>query len=62
MIPMKKLIAYYNLSKEELGKVIFPTKEQVRNASISVVVVVSVITLFLALVDLILSASVSSIL
>ncbi len=61
-MPMKKLVTYYNLSKEELGKVIFPTKEQVRNAAVSVVIVVSVITLFLALVDLILSASVSSIL
>lgn len=59
---MKKIFVYYRLAKEELSKVIFPTKEQIRNASISVVVVVTVITLFLALVDLILSASVSSIL
>ncbi|MGP1451057.1 MAG: preprotein translocase subunit SecE [Wolinella sp.] len=59
---MKRMVSYYGLAKEELGKVIFPTKEQVRNAAISVVVVVSVITLFLALVDLILSTSVSSIL
>ncbi|PAF43720.1 preprotein translocase subunit SecE [Helicobacter sp. 11S03491-1] len=59
---MKKIFTYYRLAKEELSKVIFPTKEQIRNASISVVIVVAVITLFLALVDLILSASVSSIL
>ncbi|PAF52828.1 preprotein translocase subunit SecE [Helicobacter sp. 13S00477-4] len=59
---MKKIFLYYRLAKEELSKVIFPTKEQIRNASISVVIVVSIITLFLALVDLILSASVSSIL
>ncbi|WP_095297548.1 MULTISPECIES: preprotein translocase subunit SecE [unclassified Helicobacter] len=59
---MKKIFVYYRLAKEELSKVIFPTKEQIRNASISVVVVVTIITLFLALVDLILSASVSSIL
>ncbi len=50
------------MAKEELFKVIFPTKEQIRNALISVVVVVFVIALFLGLVDLILSASVSSIL
>ena len=59
---MKKLIAYYRLAREELTKVIFPTKEQIRNASISVIIVVSAITLFLALVDLVLSASISKIL
>lgn len=59
---MKKLITYYRMSKEELLKVIFPTKEQVRNAFISVVVVVSVVALFLALVDFILGSFVSSIL
>lgn len=57
---MKKLVAYYRNAKEELDKVIKPTKEQVRNASISVIIVVVVITLFLALVDLISSVSVSS--
>lgn len=59
---MKKIISYYRMAKEELFKVIFPTKEQIRNALISVVVVAFVIALFLGLVDLILSASVSSIL
>lgn len=59
---MKKIFIYYRLAKEELSKVIFPTKEQIRNALISVVIVVTVIALFLALADLILSASVSSIL
>ncbi|GAD18257.1 preprotein translocase subunit SecE [Helicobacter fennelliae] len=59
---MKKLLNYYRVAKEELIKVVFPTREQIRNALISVVVVVFVIALFLGLVDLILSASVSSIL
>ncbi|EES88930.1 preprotein translocase subunit SecE [Helicobacter canadensis] len=59
---MKKLISYYRLSREELSKVIFPTKEQVRNAFISVVIVVTIIALFLALVDFILGSFVSSIL
>lgn len=59
---MKKLITYYRMSKEELSKVIFPTKEQVRNAFISVILVVTVIALFLALVDFILGSFVSSIL
>ena len=59
---MKKLITYYRLSKEELSKVIFPTKEQVRNTFISVIVVVTVLALFLALVDFILGSFVSGIL
>ena len=59
---MKKLITYYRLSKEELSKVIFPTKEQVRNAFISVIVVVTVLAIFLALVDFILGSFVSGIL
>ena len=56
---MRKLITYYKVAKEELLKVVFPTKEQIRNALISVVVVVVVVALFLGLVDLILFASVS---
>lgn len=59
---MNKIITYYRLAKEELGKVIFPTREQRRNAFLSVLVVVTAISIFLALVDFILSASVSSIL
>ena len=59
---MKKIASDYRIAKEELFKVIFPTREQIRNALISVVVVVFVIALFLGLVDLVLSASVSSIL
>ncbi len=48
---MEKFIQYLKEAKAELQKVIFPTKEQVRNAYIAVVVVVSVVSLFLALVD-----------
>lgn len=59
---MKKLFTFYRFAREELDKVIFPTKEQIRNAAISVLVVVTVIALFLALVDLILAAILSSIL
>jgi len=46
----------------ELSKVIFPTKGQVKQAYISVVIVVTVIATFLALVDLIMSSIVSAIL
>ncbi|KGI57328.1 preprotein translocase subunit SecE [Campylobacter sp. MIT 97-5078] len=56
---MKNLISYFKLSKAELSKVIFPLKEQVRNAYITVFVVVAVISLFLALVDWIMSSIVS---
>ena len=36
-------------------KVIFPAKEQIRNAFIAVFIVVAVVSLFLALVDVIMS-------
>ena len=59
---IKKIKTYFQSANEERSKVIFPTREQIRNALVSVLVVVSVITLFLALVDWILSHFVSSIL
>ncbi|MEA1982725.1 MAG: preprotein translocase subunit SecE [Campylobacterota bacterium] len=46
----------------ELDKVIFPTGGQVKQAYISVVIVVAVIAAFLALVDLLMSSVMSSIL
>lgn len=52
----------YRLAREELSKVIFPIKEQIRNALVSVLVVVSAITMFLALLDFSLGAFVSSVL
>ena len=58
---MEKLITYFKLSKAELRKVSFPLKEQVRNAYITVFVVVAVISLFLALVDWLMSSIVSAI-
>lgn len=59
---MKKLTMALRLAKDELDKVIFPTKEQIRSAHISILSVVTVVTLFLALVNVILDAIVSSIL
>jgi len=58
---MEKLVTYYNHSKVELSKVIFPIKEQIRNAFISVFVVVTVVSLFLALIDVIMSSSLSAV-
>lgn len=57
---MEKIKSYYKQSKAELGKVIFPTKEQIRNAFITVFIVVAVISLFLALVDMLMSFTISS--
>ncbi len=46
----------------ELSKVIFPTKAQVKQAYIAVVIVVSAVAAFLALVDLLMSSIMSAIL
>ena len=58
---MGKLGLYYRQAKNEIHKVIFPIKEQVKSAYISVFVVVTVISLFLALIDMIMSFGLSSI-
>jgi len=57
---MEKLTTYFTHVKQELQKVIFPTKVQVRQAFIAVFIVVTVISIFLALVDMLMSAIVSS--
>ena len=57
---MNKVINFIKSSKTELDKVIFPTKLQVKQAFIAVVIVVAVIAAYLALVDLLMSAIVSS--
>ena len=59
---MKSLNSYIRDAKLELSKVIFPNKSQVKQAYISVVIVVAFISLFLALVDLIMSSTVSALL
>lgn len=53
---------YVHNAKLELAKVIFPTKPQVKQAFIAVVIVVAFVVLFLALVDLVMSSTVSAIL
>jgi preprotein translocase subunit SecE len=58
---VNKLKTYYKNAKEELYKVIFPIKEQIRSAYLSVFIVVTVISLFLALIDAVMSVSLSSI-
>ncbi|HFS85181.1 MAG TPA: preprotein translocase subunit SecE [Epsilonproteobacteria bacterium] len=49
---MGKLSTFIAHAKAEIHKVIFPTKIQIRQAFIAVLLVVTVITIFLALVDL----------
>jgi preprotein translocase subunit SecE len=58
---MNKLSFYYKQAKDELHKVIFPIQEQIKSAYLSVFMVVTVISLFLALIDAIMSVSLSSI-
>ncbi len=58
---MEKLKSYYQHAKIELSKVIFPTQDQIRNAFISVFVVVTVVSLFLAIIDMIMSYTLSNI-
>jgi preprotein translocase subunit SecE len=58
---MEKLTSYIRHSRAELSKVIFPIKEQIRNAFVSVFIVVTVVSLFLALIDVIMSYSLSAI-
>jgi len=53
---------HINNAKIELAKVIFPTKQQVKQAFFAVFLVVTFVSLFLALVDLIMSSTVSAIL
>ncbi|AQW81758.1 preprotein translocase subunit SecE [Campylobacter pinnipediorum] len=57
---MEKIINYIKLSKAEILKVIFPTKEQIRNAFITVFIVVTVVSLFLAIIDALMAFSLSS--
>jgi len=58
---LNNFIHYYKQAKDELQKVIFPIKEQVKSAYLSVFVVVTVISLYLALIDSVMSVSLSSI-
>jgi preprotein translocase subunit SecE len=57
---ISRVIDFIKSSKTELDKVIFPTKVQVKQAFIAVIIVVAVIAAYLALVDLLMSAIVSN--
>jgi len=57
---MEKLTIYFSHVKSEIQKVIFPTKTQIRQAFFAVFIVVTVISIFLALVDMLMSSIVSA--
>jgi len=57
---MGKISTFIDNAKDELRKVIFPTQIQVKQAFIAVVLVVTVVSIFLALVDLMMGAIVKT--
>ena len=59
MSKIVQIVDFLKSAKIELDKVIFPTKIQVKQAFIAVVIVVAVIAAYLALVDLLMSEIVS---
>lgn len=58
---MEKFSTFIANAKTEIHKVIFPTKIQVRQAFLAVILVVTVISIFLALIDLFMSSIISTI-
>jgi preprotein translocase subunit SecE len=59
---MDKFIEYIKDAKSELQKVIFPTSREIKQSIISVFVVVSVVSLFLSVIDIVMSAVLKSVL
>lgn len=57
---MEKLTTYFANVKSEIQKVIFPTKIQIRQAFFAVFLVVTIISIFLALVDMLMSSVVTA--
>ena len=59
---MNKISTYIRHSKQELLKVIFPTKQQVKQSFIAVIIVVAFVATFLALIGLLMRSILSAIL
>jgi len=59
---MDKIRKYIRDARVEIEKVIFPTKNEIKQSFISVFVVVTVVSLFLSGIDLIMSAILKSVL
>jgi len=62
MDKIRKFIDYVKAAKEELNKVIFPTPQEVKQSFIAVALMVTVIALFLSMVDLIMSSVLKAVL
>jgi preprotein translocase subunit SecE len=58
---MDNFIQYVRLSRFELAKAIFPLKQQVKVAFYAVIAVVTIVSLYLALIDLIMHFSIQKI-
>jgi len=59
---MDKIKRYLRDARIEIEKVIFPTKNEIKQSFISVFVVVTVVSLFLSFIDLIMSSVLKSVL
>ncbi len=59
---MHTLIKFGKESKNELDKVIFPTKKNIKHVFLNVFIMTTIITLFLSLVDFIIKLGLSKIL
>ena len=58
----QRVISYFENAYKELGKVSWPTKKEVKTTALAVLALVCVMSIFLGLVDLILSKVIQSIL
>jgi len=59
---IQSFMKYVKEAKIEFDKVIFPTKTEVKQSFISVTIMVTAITLFLSLVDLVMNAVLKAVL
>jgi len=59
---MDKIKKYLRDARVEIEKVIFPTKTEIKQSFISVFVVVTVVSLFLSVIDLVMSSILKSVL
>jgi preprotein translocase subunit SecE len=59
---MDKIKQYLRDARVEIEKVIFPTKTEIKQSFISVFVVVTVVSLFLSVIDLVMSSILKSVL
>ncbi len=62
MNKINDFIEYLKEAKAELDKVIFPTTTEIKQSLISVTVMVTAVTLFLSLVDLIMNGILKAVL